>query len=161
MKKALSLLLPALILFGQGCPVNTGGDQVPNDTPTVPSNQQITETGCSPKNISVLSPLPGSTHTFPLMVSVLVENDKNPDCAWTLFEAQAGLVQLYDRTGAEVGSAPLTTTQNWMTTGPVGFTALIDTAMVVPPGEARIVITEEDPSGMGDVQTIEIPFTLQ
>ncbi|MEN9558128.1 MAG: hypothetical protein RL141_497 [Candidatus Parcubacteria bacterium] len=161
MKKALALLLPALVLFGQGCPIDLGGNQVPSDTPTTPSNPQAIQTGCSPKTISVLSPLPGSTHSLPVTVSVLVENDKNPNCIWTLFEAQAGSVQLYDRTGAEVGSGSLVTTQNWMTTGPVGFSVVIDSAMVVPPGEAHIVITEEDPSGMGDVQTIEVPFNLQ
>lgn len=156
----LFALLPAVILLGQGCPANTGTAPVPPEVPTTPK-YEVKETGCAPKNVTVYTPQPGSTKTLPLRVDVLVENQKNPACNWTLFEAQAGLVQLFDSTGAEVGAAPLMTSDEWMTTGPVAFSATITPTGTVAPGQARILITEEDPSGMGDVQTIEIPFILQ
>lgn len=155
MKRILFTLLPAMALLGQGCPLN------PVDRPVVPSMPAITETGCTPKNITVYKPQAGSTQSLPLRVDVLIENRRNPNCSWTLFEAQAGLVQLFDSTGAEVGATPLMTSDEWMTDGPVAFSATITPTGTVAPGAARILITEEDPSGMGDVQTVEIPFFIQ
>ena len=161
MKKLLFFLLPAVVLLGQGCPINPNDNRVPANTPTRPSQPQARSTGCTPKALEVVSPLPGSTQTLPLQVSVIVDNGSHPNCPWTVFEAQAGVIQLIDRTGIAVGSGVLATTQDWMTDDPVGYSGEIPNIAVVPPGDATLIITEEDPSGMGDAQTIEIPIVIQ
>ena len=161
MKKLLFFLLPAVVLLGQGCPINPNSNQVPPGTPTNPSQPQVQSTGCTPKALTVVEPQPGSTQTLPLQVSVIVDNGSQPNCTWTVFEAQAGIIQLLDSAGIAVGSGTLTTTQDWMTDDPVGYAGEIPAIAIVPPGPATLVITEEDPSGMGDSQTIEIPIIIQ
>ena len=160
MKKFL-FLLPAVLLLGQGCPINPNSNQVPPGTPTNPSQPQARSTGCTPKALKVVSPLPGSTQTLPLQVNVIVDNGSTPNCPWTVFEAQAGVIQLLDNSNIAVGSGVLATTQDWMTDDPVGYSGEIPNIAVVPPGNATLVITEEDPAGMGDAQTIEIPIVIQ
>ncbi len=159
MKKRFFFLLPAIVLLGQGCPINPNPNRVPPSTPIGPTT--IQSTGCAPKALTVVSPQPGSTQTVPLSVKVIVDNGSHQNCTWTVFEAQAGIIQLFDSAGIAVGSGTLTTTADWMTDDPVEYTGEIPAIAIVPPGPGKLVITEEDPAGMGDAQTIEVPIFIQ
>ncbi len=109
--------------------------------------------------LTVNSPLAGSTVSFPLSVSATVDNTQSQSlgCSWTVFEAQAGSVTVKDANGNVLGQSYLKTTGNWMTTGPVVFTATIAT-LTNPSytGPLTIVFEEEDVSGQGNPDTLSV-----
>lgn len=155
--KKLLIALSVVALLGQGCPVNN--PQKPPG-PSQPSKPQASYVGCTPKSATVIKPQPGDTVSLPFEVIMKVENRLHPDCVWILFEGQAGTMRLLDNGGITVGTGILMTAEDWMTDGPVTFTGTIPNIAVVN-GAATLVITEEDPSGMGTPEEIMIPLTIQ
>lgn len=111
---------------------------------------------CAPDPVQVLEPMAGSEVSFPLTVRFKVENRLNRGCSWTMFEAQAGVVSLQDEQGKEYAFQPLTASGDWMTDGPVEFSAVLAPTSSVPT-RLRLVIDEEDPSGLGEVRTVTVP----
>lgn len=156
-----SVLLTAT-LFGAGCfstpvvqnPEGENGGKTP-ERPT----RSITYVGCTPKSATVLEPAANATVKLPLTVKMLVHSAEHPECPWTVFEAQAASMRLLDKDGVTVGRGTLTTTEDWMTTGPVNFTGEIPALSLIE-GEATLVITEEDPRGEGPVEEINIPLNF-
>ncbi len=92
-----------------------------------------------------LSPLPSSTVSKPITIEVIVDNTKEDCPLWTVFEAQAGTVSLYDKYDKLLTTTILTTTSDWMTESPVTYTATLSDYSYA--GEARLVFTAENPSG--------------
>lgn len=107
--------------------------------------------------LTVLSPETDAQVTSPFTVDVVVDNT-DPDCRWTVFEAQAGQLQLKNDQGAIIGTGMLTTTEEWMTEQPVNYsgTVTFDAAQATP--EMKLVIVEEKPSGE-DGQQVVLPLS--
>jgi hypothetical protein len=157
MKKLLIALLSTVAL-GAGCFGATSPTPTPNPTPT-PSVPQASDTGCSPKAITVLEPKAGDTVKLPLTVKVRIHNAERPNCHWSVSEAVAGPIKLLDKDGVTVGAGSLTTTQDWMTDGPVEFTGEIP-ALALVEGQATLVITEDNAAGKPDPQEVMIPVNV-
>src|SRR6185503_3778654 len=94
--------------------------------------------------LSNISPQSGAKVSSPLVVTMTVNNTKS--CKWTVFEAQAGIAELKDSTGQKIGTATLTTTQDWMTDQPVVYTGTIEFTTNPASSDLTLTITEEDPS---------------
>src|SRR6478736_1509020 len=81
-----------------------------------------------PKNIAtcqalnIQSPLENDQVTRDFTVRAVVDNS-NPKCHWTVFEAQAGTIEIKDANGKLVGNGELKTTEDWMTDNPVNYTS--------------------------------------
>ncbi len=117
-------------------------------------------TTCDSEDITVQTPASNSTISFPLTVTAVVDNTQGTTCTWTVFEAQAGLVELKNNANVVVVSVPLMTAANWMTATPVTYTATLQPSPVPPPGPYALVITEENPSGEGTPGVVSIPVTF-
>ncbi len=156
MKKAFIFLILIIIIVGV---VIFKKNQT--QAPVVSDNNQVVlnEMHCA---LSVVSPLPNTTVSFPLEVKVIVDNTNAPDCRWTVFEAQAGFISLSDVNGpiALVGSSALTTTDDWMTTSPVTYTTTL-TPVSNPTGTVTITFNEEDVKGDGNAQTASYTVIAQ
>ena len=103
---------------------------------------------------------------FPLTVNAVVDNTLAGElgCSWAVFEAQAALIEVMDSDNNKVGQGLLTTTEDWMTTGPVNFTSVISLDDGVSSGEElTLIFNEEDPSGgeAGIPSVLEIPVVAQ
>lgn len=153
----IAAALSAVVLMGAGC----FGAPTPSPSPTPsspsPALPVVTTVGCTSKALTVLEPAANANVDLPLTVKVRVHNAEHPDCMWTVFEAQAGTMRLLDAEGVTVGTGTLTTTDDWMTTGPVEFTGTIPALSLVS-GAATLVITEENPSGEGTPQEVSVPL---
>lgn len=117
--------------------------------------KEISKKKCSA--LTITTPESGAQVTDPVTVTVVVDNT-NPKCGWTVFEAQAGSMELRDETDQLIGTGILTTTDDWMTNQPVTYTGTIPFMNV--PASANLVLTifEEDPSGQGSQEVI-LPLT--
>lgn len=107
--------------------------------------------------INVVSPKPNTKISSPLKLEVIV--DKSNGCKWTVFEAQAGSVTIKDSNGNELGQGVLKTTQDWMASTPVTYTAdIIVKSSTTASG--TISISEENPSGATNSLTLTYPVTF-
>lgn len=114
--------------------------------------------------MTIDTPAPSATVSFPLTVMGTVHNAVATDgCRWTLFEGQAGTVAVKDQTGNTLALVPfMTTTTDWMTDGPVPFSATLTPATPIATGTVlTLVVTEEDPSGMNTPDTLSFTVTAQ
>lgn len=128
----------------------------PTQTPDVATSL------CPTPALTVTSPTKGALVSTPITLSAIVDNrNQSPSCAWTVFEAQAGTVTAIDTLGNQVGAGILSTTDEWMTTSPVTYTATVDITGKPETNNIALVITEENPSGEGTPKTITTPVTFQ
>jgi hypothetical protein len=105
----------------------------------VPQEQDI---ACA---LHSLTPELNSHTKNPVAISVLVDNT-NKDCAkWTVFEGQAGVVELYDDHDVLLEQGVLTTNSDWTTGFPATYTASLGNFLYT--GKVKLIIKEEDPSG--------------
>jgi hypothetical protein len=96
------------------------------------------------------TPLPGSTVSFPLVIGGVINNSAATDgCTWVLFEGQGGTVSISDGINT-YPTMPVMIAGNWMTSGPVAFSATFTPANPIPSGTPlTITFNEENPSGEG------------
>lgn len=109
--------------------------------------------------LTVEKPVADSYVSFPTKVEVTVDNTKSDTlgCSWTLFEGQAGVVKVIDQNGVQIAVSPLTTSEDWMTNGPVHFTAEFDLKNALSSGTLLMFqFVSEDPSGQGS-ETLTVP----
>lgn len=154
-----------IAVLGAGC--MSGSPTQPVVTPDLEPTEQpstgkiaareVQQTGCAPKALTIQNLMPNTAISLPLTFQVTVENSAHPTCRWTLFEAQAGHVELRTFDGEVLASAPLATTEDWMTDAAVSFETKLESTTVLSPGSYDIVIIEEDPSGEKTPQTVTIP----
>lgn len=111
----------------------------------------------------LLTPGIGEIVSNTFKVEAIVDNSKRDElgCGWTVFEGQAGLVHVYDKRGFSVGSALLKTTSDWMTSGPVVFTATINIDVELEDEFLVMLIEEDDPAGFGDSDIIEVSLVYK
>lgn len=138
-----------------------------------PTQQQVEDTEATVLaancGLTVESPKIGANVSFPITVKGTVNNTnaEAAGCAWTMFEGQAGVATLHYETkdgfSLPVDTKPITVA-NWMTTSTTfSFTLNFDNSILqLPSGyNFKIVMTEENPSGEGMVDTVEVPVVLQ
>jgi hypothetical protein len=87
--------------------------------------------------------------TSPVRLEVVVDNSQE-NCFWTVFEGQAGMIELYSQTGQLLGKAPLYTQGEWMTSSPVTYQSEIEYSGYM--GPITVLLTDENPSGIGAPQ---------
>lgn len=134
MKKILLACL-LLVLIGVGALFITKSTHAPSTT-SQPSCKALTVV--SPKeNTSV-----GSSFTLQTVV-----DNRNSQCHWNVFEAQAGTVEVKDTTGNVVGAGTLVTGQEWITNNPVTYTATVILTPTTQIGQLTVSIHEENPRG--------------
>lgn len=137
-----------------------GGYYLGTKNNSVNNNQTLKPTDTVCNALTIQSPTNGQKVTSPLTVSVIVDNTKS--CKWAVFEAQAGVISLQDSMGRKIGSANLTTTEDWMTEKPVVYTGTIEFGQTPASSDLLLVITEEKTSGLGpeeNGQSVTIPLT--
>lgn len=104
--------------------------------------------------LTMITPQKGSKISSPLSISVIVDNT-NPKCHWTVFEAQAGVAQLFDTNGNLLGQAVLKTNDDWTLQKPVPYNAVV-TYTNPSSGNLKLVLQEENPSGKPNPQKTTI-----
>lgn len=135
--------------------------------PTKPEESDVaTAKNCG---LFVDSPKEGEAVSFPLTLTGRVDNTdaEARRCAWTMFEGQAGTAALSYETkdgwSLPVDTKPVTVA-NWMSTSTTFSVTLNfnNSTEQFPAGyNFKVVFTEEDPSGMGKVDTVEVPVVLK
>lgn len=128
-------------------------------TPTTTNERPIpTITSANTCNaVTVLFPKDNAKVASPLDIKVTVDN--RGECHWTVFEAQAGTVEVTDGLGKVIGTGVLKTTQEWTVPTPVTYTATITLSKPSTSG-GTLTITEENPSGKADPQRHSIPVSF-
>lgn len=123
------------------------------EVPTTPVGKK-----CYGQSLKVEAPVEATKVAFPLTIKAVVDNREN-HCNWTMFEWQAGTVTLKTAGNVTLGTAVLTTTDDWMQAGPVNFTATLTVA--TPPSSPQaltLVFDAENPSGEpGNAQQKIVP----
>ncbi len=132
----------------------------------------VPKTPLSHCGLTIISPssgavIPGGATIGPVTVEGVVDNThmKEIGCSWTLFEGQLGTAEMefQDQQGwHSLGNIqPVMLTGDWMTSGPVAFTFTMsfpNGGIGLPPGTPlKIIFTEENPSGMPPVDTLDLP----
>lgn len=136
-----------------------------SDQPAMVTDQ----TPASKCGLTVESPLSNSAVSFPLTVTGKIDNSNANEagCAWAMFEGQAGVAKLYYETKDGWSLAEDTKpimVENWMSTStPFTVTLNFDnTKEEFPSGyNFKVVLEEENPSGEGTPDTLELPLTLK
>lgn len=156
------ILAGVIIVLGLALKITRlGSEDAKFETPA--SNEVAVNSICG---LTVSSPTPNEEVVFPLTVNAVVDNTLAGElgCSWTVFEAQAALIEVMDSDNNKVGQGLLTTTEDWMTTGPVNFTSVISLDDGVSSGEElTLIFNEEDPSDgeAGVPSVLEIPVVAQ
>jgi hypothetical protein len=138
-----------------------GGEYIFRKPPVeAPTNGGPTATTPASKcGLTVNSPLPASTVTFPLSINATVDNTQSTTlgCSWTVFEAQAGPIKIKDGSGNTLATGVLATTANWMTTSPTIYTAMIS-ALSNPSyvGPLSIIFEEDNPADFPNPDTLTL-----
>lgn len=107
--------------------------------------------------LTIDTPQKGQQVTSPLVISVTVDNSKD-NCRWSVFEAQAGSVDLVNDNGDVIGTTTLTTTEDWMTDEPTSYSGTITFTPDTNNKDYTIVVHEEKPSGLSG-KKITLPLT--
>lgn len=107
--------------------------------------------------LTINEPQQGQKATSPLTVSVTIDNTKD-NCRWSVFEGQAGTIELKNKQGEIVGSAILTTSDDWMTDEPTKYSGTITFTPDESETEYTLVVNEENPSGQSG-KTVALPLT--
>ena len=122
--------------------------------------------------LRVVTPAPNLSVAFPLTVSGTVDNTKSKSvgCSWSMFEGQAGTLQLSYRDSVhqswdKLGSPVVIHVGDWTTTASTTFTTTVplDNGNVTLPSgtKLQLTFTEENPSGEGIPDTYTLPVTLE
>lgn len=107
--------------------------------------------------LTIVKPQPNETVSKNFSVAAVVDN-RNPKCHWSVFEAQAGAIEVKDSNGQLVGNGVLKTTDNWMTSAPVTYSGDILLNANTPHENLIITINEENPNGIPG-KTVTLPVT--
>lgn len=119
-------------------------------------NKTMPVTAC--QALTIVTPHNNDTVTSTFTVTAIVDN-RNLNCHWTVFEAQAGTITVKDQTGATVGTGVLHTSDTWTTDNPVTYSGEITLAPNTAHGTIQLIITEENPSGQpGKTRTISLQY---
>lgn len=128
--------------------------------PVVTSTDSAEESdACFPANLTIAEPQAGESISFPFTVTGAVDNRKNKECSWGVFEAQAGTIVVKDENGEIVGTGILETKGEWMTEGPVQVEGTVTATKPTTSKTLNLIVTEEDPSGLGEVQQLTIELS--
>ncbi len=123
----------------------------PSPTPT----QTVKKAAC--QAITVKNPLPDQKVNPPQLTVTVVINNTNPLCHWTISQGNAGTLELQDENQNTLATGKLTTTQDWTENKPITYEGSIP-VNTVGTGIANLIITEENPMGQDNPQTISIPL---
>lgn len=128
-----------------------------------PQESEVDKGDTSDCGLTLTTPISGAGVSFPLSVTAVVDNTDAVElgCSWTMFEAQAGYMELKDEGGAVLATGILETGEEWMTTGPVNFSGTLSPATPIAPGTLlTLIVHEEDPSDgeAGVPSTISLPL---
>ncbi len=129
----------------------------------IPANTPPVEVAKGKCGLTIVSPAPQTVVSFPLPIHVIVDNTQAQalGCSWTVFEAQAGNVKVFDQNSQEVGFSTLTTTEDWMTANPVNYYGTLVLAGTPASNNLTLVFTEDNPSGEGPIDTFTMSVTKQ
>ncbi len=156
MKKLFPIIIVVLILLICGLYIfrrvnlNESISTIPSPIPS-PIKAQCTA-------VTLLSPQENQKVSSPLAITVTVDN-RNKDCRWTVFEAQAGTLRLLDESKTVIGEGVLTTSGDWMTNEPVMYNGIITFEKSPVGKKLELQIIEENPSGKPDSQILTFPLT--
>jgi len=162
MRKFLSGFM--LVGFLAGCSGTVNNEKQPVTEVKNSSKLQTVRTpdnNCEDKGIKIVSPTIDEETSFPIYVEAVVDNTGQDACRWTVFEAQAGVVKAYDEAGSLIASGVFKTVEDWMTDGPVTYKAILNLEKGPVSKELKIIVTEENPSGLGKDQKIEFKAILK
>lgn len=113
--------------------------------------------------LKVTSLTPNEKVNFPLTISGVVDNSnaKNLGCSWQMFEGQAGVAKLYFYNNGVwniINSGVPIEVIDWMATT-TNFSFVLDENVSVSSDSLmKVTFVEENPSGQGLADTLEIPI---
>ncbi len=155
MKKILVFIILLLIIG-----VIIYNNKVKNKSVEVSQN---TNTPASKCGLTIVSPLPGETinftSDFTFIVKGIVDNTQREKlgCSWTVFEAQAATMKVLNSDKETIGTGLLTAKDSdWMTDQPTEYEGTVKVTGTLT--DFSLLVTENDPSGQGNVDIIEIPL---
>lgn len=156
MKVVLSFIIVAIIIaliipFLRFTPLQPSTPS-PTPIPQVPAKLP----GC--EAITIKSPLPDQKITPPSVIVTVVVDNTNPKCHWSVFEAQAGTLEIQDEDQNTLGTGTLSTNEDWTANKAIVYEGTVPLSSVGG-GKANLIITEENPVGSNNPQTIQIPLT--
>ncbi len=138
---------------------STSTTQTPKPTTTPPTPKPVaTNSSCG---LTITSHKPNDRVDFPLTLSGKIDNSNATKlgCAWTMFEGQAGMAQLYYYTKnswQKLGEPAVIKVANWMTPTTT-FTTTLNFEKLGVSLEAgvpiKVILTEDNASGEPPIDT--------
>lgn len=154
---SIGVLICALFLYQRAIiPPNSSEVTPPvlhQTSPSAPTHTPTSPISC----LRIISPQKNQLIISPLTVTVVVDNTSNT-CHWTVFEAQAGTIEIVDDEGTTIGTSALKTTDNWMTNKAVTYEGIVIFTKAPASDNIVLQITEENPSGKPNPQTVTLPL---
>jgi hypothetical protein len=139
---------------------------------TFASNATNTASKVSHCGMTINSPLKDAKVSFPLTISGVIDNRNAMalGCSWSLFEGEAGSVQLYFKGTPTSNWSPLGSPVvvpvkgNWMTAGPVPFSVTLkfnNEGIGLGGGtQMKAVFTDNQQKDNTPSSTLELPFVF-
>lgn len=163
-------VVPGVSIFPQN-------NNTENSTTSVASTSDINSISTNANAASncgfkVTSHVPNQAVSFPIIVKGIIDNTEaeNKKCSWSMFEGQAGTAQLYydvnpvtfnSEKWVSIGQSVPINADKWMALQTNFSVSLGNDQMALQNGtRMKIVFTEEDPSGMGKVDSLELPLII-
>ena len=160
------IIIILILVIGAATYLNYNKAEAPSQRVALEGDESPIATNCG---LTVNTPLKGQNVTFPVTITGTIDNT-NPEalgCSWVMFEGQAGVAELFYET-KEGWSLPVdqqpVTVANWMSTSTTFSTTLNfdNSREQLPAGYNFLIrITEENPSGIGEADMVEIPVVLE
>lgn len=102
--------------------------------------------------LTITSPLPSTTVTHDIIVKGTLSMNPDAPCRWTVFEGQAGTIDVRNpSTGEQIAPVvPFTLPNDWMEIALAGGTMQFSVPVTIPQsysGLLSMVFIEDDPSG--------------
>ncbi len=129
-------------------------------------NNNVVDNFLSKCGFKVTSITPNEKVNFPLIVKGVIDNSnaKTLGCSWQMFEGEAGVAQLYfnnNQSWNPIGVGVPINVADWMTTSTT-FSVLLNfnnDGIGLSTGTLmKITFTEENPSGQGITDSIDLPI---
>ncbi len=108
--------------------------------------------------LTLTSPTPDSSVTFPLSVQVTVNNSQSA-CKWKILGGKAGTAQILNASGKSIGKADLTTTEDWKSLGDIHFTATINSISESVNGDITLKLWAPRQSGVSSRPELLVHLT--
>lgn len=142
--------------------------KIPQQQPAPNTEVNAVTPAHSPCGLDIANPLASTNITVPFTITGTVHSNNSLPCHWTLFEGQAGTIEIRNATTSAIikhampfGPLPMDWMDRAIAGQDVDFSIPVSSLDVAYTGPATIIFQEENPSGEGVPDMLMLNVTIQ